>query len=139
MIVDSLAEAIAYAEGFFVAGSRAARNHNPGDLTVDVTGKGIGKDGIFIVYASDADGWDALKHQVNLMLTNASQIYNNQMTIREVASRYTTTDQLAWATNVAARLGVSMDTKLSDLAVTGIGIGALVIFALLWMLAKGRK
>lgn len=138
-IVTSLAEAIAYAEGFFVSGSRPARNHNPGDLTVDTTGKGIGTDGPFIVYASNADGWEALKRQVTLMLTNASQIYNNQMTIREVAQLYTTTDQLAWATAVASRLGVSMDTKLSDLALTGIGFGVLVIFAVMWYLTKGKK
>ena len=30
-IVDKIAQAIAYAEGFFVTGSRPQRNHNPGD------------------------------------------------------------------------------------------------------------
>lgn len=94
---------------------------------------------MFIVYANDGDGWEALERQVSLMLTNASQIYNNQMTIREVAERYTTTDQLAWATTVASRLGVSMDTKLADIVIAGIGLGAFVIFGLLWFLAKGKK
>jgi hypothetical protein len=137
-IVSSLADAIAYAEGFFIPGSRPARNHNPGDLTVDTISKGIGMDGPFVVYANDTDGWDALKRQVDLMLTNASQIYNNQMTIRQVAQLYTTTDQLAWATAVASRLGVSMDTKLADLVITGIGFGVIVIFAALWWLARGK-
>ena len=138
MITDALAEAIAYAEGFFVPGSRPARNHNPGDLTVDTTGAGVGHDGMFIVYANDGDGWAALKKQVSLMLTNASQIYNNQMTIRQVAQLYTTTDQLAWATTVAGRLGVSMDTKLADIVLTGVGLGVVVIFALLWIVMKRK-
>lgn len=137
--VTAFANAIAVAEGFFVSGSRPARNHNPGDLTVDTTGKGVGMDGPFIVYATDGDGWEALKRQVSLMLTNASQIYNNQMTIREVAQRYTTTDQLAWAATVAAQLGVSMETKLVDLTGTVFGIGVLVVFAVLWFLSKGKK
>lgn len=137
--IQNFAEAIAWAEGFYVAGSRPARNHNPGDLTADLTGKGVGVDGPFIVYGNDADGWEALKRQVSLMFTNASQIYNSQMTILQVAQRYTTTNQLAWAQTVAARLGVSMDTKLADLTGTVLGVGVLVVFAVLWYLSRGKK
>jgi hypothetical protein len=136
--VQSFAQGIAVAEGFFVSGSRPQRDNNPGDLTVDTIGKGVSMDGPFVVYGSPEDGWDALKQQVRLMLTDASAFYNSNMTIREVAERYTTTDQMAWATNVAAVLGVSIDTKLSDLlsAAAPIGLGVLLVFAIIWLLRK---
>jgi hypothetical protein len=113
--VDRIATAIAAAEGFSIPGSRPGRNHNPGDLTVDTTGKGVGRDGIFIVYATDSDGWDALRQQVQLMLNNTSKVYNNGMTIADVAARYTTTDQAAWAAIVARELGVTQDTTLAEI------------------------
>jgi hypothetical protein len=37
------------------------------------------------------------------------------MTIAEVARHYTSTDQEAWAMNVAERLGVGLETRLEDL------------------------
>lgn len=140
--VDLFANAIAVAEGYFVSGSRAQRNNNPGNLTVDTTGKSIGRDGMFIIYGSAADGWDALKKQVSLILTNASQIYNSNMTVYEIAQRYTTTEQLAWATNVARSLGISPDTKISALLSTaetvGIGLGIVLLFVGLWIVTKKK-
>jgi hypothetical protein len=125
---NAFATAIAYAEGFYVNGSRSQRNHNPGDLTVDSVGLGVGKDGPFIVYANDDDGWTALKHQVQLILTNTSSIYNTNMTIQDVANRYTATEQSAWALNVANKLGVSPDTKVSTLLTEATaGFGAIVV------------
>jgi hypothetical protein len=110
-----LAQAIASAEGFYVAGSRPQRNNNPGDLTVDITGAGIGWDGPFVIYASAADGWAALDQQTEEMLSNTSGIYNNAMTISQVASKYTTTNQAGWAATVAGQLGVGVDTPLSQI------------------------
>jgi hypothetical protein len=144
--ISALAVGIAYAEGFYVSGSRPARNHNPGDLTVDITGKGIGHDGMFVVYATDNDGWDALKAQVSKIFTNTSSIYNSDMTINDIAARYTTTDQTAWAMNVASKLGVSPDTKVSDLlasaediATTSISLGALILAVVaFWYLRKKK-
>src|SRR5262245_60907331 len=113
-IVKALAEAIAFAEGFYRAGRRPARNHNPGDLTKDLTGRAVGWGGPFVVYKSDEDGWEALRWQVRLMF-GGSQIYNPNMSISQVATFYTATDQMAWAANVAQKLGVTIDTKLSEL------------------------
>lgn len=125
---NAFAVAIAYAEGFYINGSRPQRNHNPGDLTIDTVGLGVGKDGPFVVYANDDDGWAALKRQVQLILTNTSNVYNTDMTIQDVANRYTATDQSAWALNVANKLGVSPDTKVSTILETATaGVGAIVV------------
>jgi hypothetical protein len=137
--VNAFATAIAYAEGFYVNGSRAQRNHNPGDLTLDTVGLGVGKDGPFIVYANDDDGWTALKRQVQLILTNTSNVYNTDMTIQDVANRYTATDQSAWALNVANKLGVSPDTKVSTILETATaGVGAIVVLIALVLYFKTK-
>lgn len=114
--LQALVIAISQAEGFYVPGSRAARNHNPGDLTLDITGTGVGWDGPFVIYANDGDGTAALTKQVAEMLDGTSGIYNPNMSIQEVANRYTKTNQMAWAQIVAQSLGVPSTTKLSELA-----------------------
>jgi hypothetical protein len=114
-VISRLADAIAFAEGYFAAGSRPQRNNNPGDLERDLTGKAIGHDGPYMVYATPEDGMDALEYQVRLMF-KGSRIYNPSMTIAEVAQHYTTTQQSSWALNVAARLGVSTGTRIEDIA-----------------------
>ena len=114
-VISKIADAIAFAEGYDVAGSRPRRNNNPGDLEQDVTGKAVGYDGPYVIYPSPQDGRDALKHQVRLMF-GGSHVYKPSMTIGEVASHYTSTEVEAWARNVAARLGVGIETRLQDLA-----------------------
>jgi hypothetical protein len=113
-VVEKLANGIALAEGYFIPGSRPSRDNNPGDLTIDTIGRAIGKDGIYVVYATPQDGMDALRQQVRLMF-GGSHIYNPSMTIQEVAGHYTTTDVDAWAVNVATAAGVTTDTRLSDI------------------------
>jgi hypothetical protein len=114
-VVGKLSVAIAGAEGFYVQNSRPQRNNNPGDLTVDLTGKGTGKDSEgFVIYATPQDGWDALNKQVSLMFTGPSH-FNSSMTIQEVADIYTATDSEYWANAVAWNLGVSKNTELKDL------------------------
>src|SRR5262245_45290140 len=71
--VRRISIAIATAEGFFVQGSRPNRNNNPGNLKEDLTGKSTGTDGPFVVYATTADGWEALDRQVQLMLNGGSR------------------------------------------------------------------
>lgn len=144
--IQLFAEGIALAEGFFVTGSRAARNHNPGNLTKDITGTAVSKDGMFVVYANDNDGWDALRRQVELILTDASSIYNSQMTLRQIGQKYASTstpqDQLNWAINVASKLGIDIDTPVSTLittAATTVGLGVLVLFVLLWYFNKEKN
>ena len=112
---DALAKAIATAEGFYVDGSRPQRNHNPGDMTADLIGKGVGTDGPFIVYATDDDGWANLKAQIQKWFDGTSKNADSSSTIADLAGFYTNTEQSAWANNVANALGVSTDTSLSDL------------------------
>lgn len=144
--IQAFSEGIALAEGFYVAGSRAARNHNPGNLTLDITGTGIRKDGMFVVYTTDNDGWNALRKQVELILTNASSIYDSQMTLRQIGQQYASTstpdEQLNWSVNVASKLGIDIDTPVASLitaAATTIGLGVLIVFGVLWYLNKEKK
>jgi L-asparaginase II len=111
--VQRLAQAIATAEGFYVAGSRPQRNHNPGDMTQDLIGKAIAKDGFFVVYANDADGWANLYAQINLWLSGGSSHANAQSTISDLSGFYTTDNQSTWAINVANSAGVTVDTPIS--------------------------
>lgn len=113
-VVSKLADAIEYAEGFFVSGSRPQRNNNPGDLETDITGAGIGFDGPYVVYPTYQAGRAALEQLIRLMFSG-SHIYKPSMTIAEVASHYTATQQDAWASTVAAHYGVSVNTRLEDL------------------------
>lgn len=62
-LVDALAGAIARQEGFYVAGSKAQRNHNPGNLRPWPGCRLAVADGM-IRFASDADGWRQLRAQV---------------------------------------------------------------------------
>ena len=114
-VISKIADAIAFAEGFFVAGSHPHRNNNPGDLERDLTSKGRGWDGPYVIYATPQEGWEALLRQVRLMF-GGSHIYKPSMTIAEVARHYTVTEPEIWARNVAARLRVPVDTRLEDIA-----------------------
>jgi hypothetical protein len=114
-VIARIVDAIAFAEGYSIPGSRPHRNNNPGDLERDPTGKGIGHDGPYVIYASAEDGREALEHQVRLMF-GGSHIYKPSMTIAEVAEHYASTDQAAWGKNVAAYLGVPPATRLNQIA-----------------------
>lgn len=114
--VQKIAQAIALAEGFYVSGSRPARNHNPGDMTQDLIGESVGTDGIFVVYATDDDGWANLYAQIEKWLDGNSSHATSDSTILEIANFYTTTDQTAWATTVANELGVSLDTPIGEVS-----------------------
>lgn len=113
--INAFSDAIAYAEGFYVTGSRAQRNNNPGNITADITGTGIGYDGPFVKYANPEDGWEALYAQIEKMIDGTSIFYDSTMSIKEISRVYTATDQDAWANNVASRLGVSVDTTIDDM------------------------
>jgi len=114
--VQKLAQAIAKAEGFYTAGSRPARNHNPGDMTQDLIGKAVGQDGPFPIYATDADGWADLYAQINLWMSGGSEHADPSSTIEDLSSFYTANDQSTWALNVANALGVPVDTEIGQIA-----------------------
>jgi len=119
-ITQKLAQAIAFAEGFYIPGSRAARNHNPGDMTQDLIGRGVGMDGSFIIYQNDADGWANLYAQVSSWLNGSSAHADKSFSIADISQFYTTPgttgqDQINWANNVASQLGVDPDTSIGSL------------------------
>lgn len=114
--IQKIAQAIAYAEGFYVSGSRAARNHNPGDMTQDLIGRKIGTDGPFVVYSNDEDGWSNLHKQISMWLDGSSGNASPDSTISDLSEFYTTNDQTAWAANVANRLGVGLDTAIGEVS-----------------------
>jgi len=112
--------AIGVAEGGYDAsgnnlnnGTLPSRNHNPGDLTVDVNSTGSGVSGGFVVYPDDATGFAALDYQVGKWLDGSSDNATSASTIAQISQFYTTTDQAAWAANVASVLGVTVDTSLA--------------------------
>ena len=105
--VQYLAEAIARAEGFYVAGSLPQRQNNPGALKLG---------GVFIALYPDADsGWTALYNQVDLMLTGRSAYYNSSMTFSQIAQIYTGGDNAeTWAFIVSNTLGLTPANTLDD-------------------------
>jgi len=113
-VISKIADAIAFAEGYFAADSRPRPNNNPGDLERDLTGKSVGRDGAYVVYATAQDGMEALERQVRLMF-DGSRVYKTSMTIAEVARHFTSTQQDIWAKNVALHLGVTVETKLDEI------------------------
>jgi hypothetical protein len=114
-VISKIADAIAFAEGYFAAGSRPRRNNNPGDLERDLIGKATGLDGPYVIYGNRQDGWEALEQQVRLMFSG-SHIYKPSMTIAEIAQHYTTTQPEIWARNVAEHLGVTVETTLKSIS-----------------------
>lgn len=120
LAVNAIAEAIAVAEGFYVAGSIPQRANNPGDLMMGDVLPGMPTQGTLgagiVVFVNLTDGWTALKHKVGNMLGGNSRVYQPDMTIAQVASKYTATQQTEWANNVAGGLGVTPDTTLADVA-----------------------
>lgn len=61
--VDLIAQAIALMEGFYIPGSLAQRNNNPGNLR---TWGSLPTSGGYAVFPTATAGWDALKRQVQL-------------------------------------------------------------------------
>lgn len=119
-LVNRFAEAVAKAEGFYVADSVPARAHNPGDLTDDGDiGLGViqtsGPFGAKItVYATDEDGWAALRRKVRRMLDGNSHTYPTNLTLMEVALKYS--GSADWAFNVAKHLGIDTRMTLAELS-----------------------
>jgi hypothetical protein len=107
--VSSVGNAIANTEGFGASSTnKPTRTNNPGDI-------GNTDDGSTTTYATQEDGYNALYGQVGSMFDNTSSVYNSDMTIAQVGSHYAS-NSTAWSNSVASQLGVSPDTKLSDIA-----------------------
>jgi hypothetical protein len=110
--VKRVAEAIAKAEG------SPPEWNNPGDLTYADGYPNRGPqnaDGV-LAFVNLSDGWNALYHQVELMLTGKSHVYAPTDTLEEVGRKYSNGDP-NWAINVAEELGVPVTTTLQQLAI----------------------
>jgi hypothetical protein len=109
--VQRIAKAIAKAEGFYVSGSVPSRAHNPGDLKLGDKGYGTidGK----TIFPSDSQGWQALYHEVQLILDGKSAYYQPSMSIADIGNIYSGGDP-NWAQNVADDLGVDVDTQIGQ-------------------------
>lgn len=105
-LVQTLAAAIAQAEGFGKVGDIPTVRNNPGDLE---------SGGHVVAYATPEEGWAHLYNQCADILSGQSHYYNPAMTINQIAQVYVaTSDATNWANNVAAALGVTPDTTLND-------------------------
>lgn len=118
-IAKRFSEAIAHAEGFYVAGSLPNRCHNPGDLALGDRGLGTCRSAGYgasdiTVFSGDAEGWQALYLQAEHMLSGRSRVYRLDMSLAEVALKYA--EDANWGVNVARTLGVAVTTTLGELA-----------------------
>lgn len=115
--VEDFARAIAKAEGFYDGKHTIpARYKNPGDLKV-ISEKypgqvGVGKAG-HVIFRSEAAGWAALYHQIDMAMNGESKFYNPSMTFKQVAKKYAGNWRV-WCKNVTHNLGVHPDDTLYD-------------------------
>jgi len=115
--VTLFAQAIAAAEGFGQQGAIPTSAHNPGDLTMGdfgdtgnyVVSRGGEK---IIVFPDDASGWNALYRKLENIVNGGSHVYNLNITIAQMGALWAGSQ--FWAKNVAAALGVSVETPLSN-------------------------
>jgi hypothetical protein len=113
--IEFLSTGISRAEGFGKAGAIPTLAHNPGDLVIpNWQGQKMGGEGIS-VFASDLEGWNRLKYQLYLIGSGQSHVYSLNMTIADMAAKWTRTDPGVWATNVARSIGTTTDVTLGDL------------------------
>ena len=106
--IDKMALAIANAEG------SPADWNNPGDLTIAFGYPTLGtmNSAGVLKFATSADGWNALYHQLSLIVSGGSR-YTLSDTIGTFGNGYSGGDP-NWAVNVANYLGVTTDTPLGD-------------------------
>ena len=99
-----LARAIARAEGYYVRGSKAARNNNPGNIR-------RGPD--YVHFKTKQEGWDALTDLLTKVADGRSRVYNTDMTLRDFGKRYA--QSKVWAKNVAKMVGATPDTRMWEI------------------------
>lgn len=121
-LISKICKAIAVAEGYGKPGPTQACN-NPGNLARGDVGCGCvethGPNGAKITkYATVDDGWFALTRQVGLMLNGKSHVYTLDMSIAQVAMKWSGDPN--WGFNVANCLAVPPTTTLADLIATDL-------------------
>lgn len=112
----TLMDAIARMEGFLVPGSRAARNHNPGNIVYGpfaIENGATGSDGRFAIFPDDATGFTALK---NLLVR-----FYSGLTLTQAINKYAPSnenDTGNYISNVSQWTGLGPD-DLIDPALNG--------------------
>lgn len=121
--VNSIAEAIATAEGYYAPGGYDGHSlpyniNNPGSLKKPALGADslpTWKDTGLVIFPSEEMGWAALRHQIELMLKGNSNVYDPSDTLLLVAGKYADGD-LNWGRRVASVLGVAPTVTLAEIA-----------------------
>ena len=122
--VTAIANAIAYAEGYYAPGQPGVvnspsvapvRNNNPCDLF---------SGGSLASYSTIDAGWSACDNQINLMLDGGSSYYTPDESISQIAATYAPASAgnvpSNWANIVASQLGLSPSQPLT--AVSGSSV-----------------
>lgn len=104
---------LAFAQAIAVAENVAPAHNNPGALSSLAGGTGTFGAGL-AVFASCADGWNALYRQLNLIISGGSSQYWLDMSVQEMAQVWTATNPTGWARTVANQLGISVDQNIGD-------------------------
>lgn len=114
--LERWAEAIKEFEGWY-PGSRSYRQNNPGNLRWSKYQSGTKNN--FSVFPDYETGWKALLFQLRIATDGRSSVYTPNDTLLQFFSTYApSTDNNypeKYAKFVADKLGVSIDTKISDL------------------------
>lgn len=113
--IKAFARCIAEAEGYGRPNAIPTITNNPGDLVLGDKGLGVlGRENI-TKFPDPTSGWNALYHEIALIVYGKSHVYNLDMTISDMAYHWTSTEQDAWSENVATCLGVTRDTTLRSI------------------------
>jgi hypothetical protein len=102
--------------------ARSYRNNNPGNLrwfnevdTIPWEGATALDAQNHVIFASYADGWNALIHQLSLAFSGGSSVYSPRDTLYQFFAKYAEENSVNYARFVAARLGVSAETQLQNI------------------------
>lgn len=107
--VQSIAQAIATAEGGLTPGTFPYRTNNPCDVFVGGSTAG---------YSTMDAGWQACYNQIGLMLSGQSSVYTPNESISDIAASWTPASAgnvpANWANTVSSQLGLSPSDSLTS-------------------------
>lgn len=123
-LVDDLAAGIARFEGFYAAGSLAARNNNPGNLRSWGSYPVVGG---YVQFPDAATGWAALRAQVQRNISRGLTLNEFFGGKAGVYSGYAPSSDgnrpAGYAATVAGWLGIPSDRPLSQLQAAAVAAG----------------
>lgn len=130
--IQQFAEAQARHEGFYIKGSVAKRNRNPGNLVYGPLAQSFGSTTFwthpktkhdFAIFPTVEQGWQALYRLIENAATGKSKVYHPEMTILEYASKYAPVrDEKGklipnhnYANSISKQTGLPITTKIKYL------------------------